>query len=111
MSAFRTGLLAFLFLAPSFAPAQQQQQHQWPSDVRRQYIDECLKGCTANTSYTSRQRAECPPYCECRIREAQTFLPGDDAKALMEATLAGKPHPMKDRYEALSQTCAKRVLR
>lgn len=107
MSALRTGLLALLLLVPSLAPA----QNQWPSEVRRQYMDECLKGCTANTSYTSRQRAECPPYCECRIKEAQTFVSGDDSRALMEATLANKPHSLKDRYEALSNICAKRVFR
>jgi hypothetical protein len=107
MSIVRTGLLALLLLIPALAPA----QNQWPSEVRRQYIDECLKACTANTAYTSVQRAECPPFCECRIREAQGFLTGDDARALIEASTGNKAHPLKERYDALAPICAKRVFR
>lgn len=100
-------LLAVLVLIPTLAPA----QNLWPSSLRRTYMDECLKGCTANTAYTSIQRAECPPYCECKIREAQSFMDADQAQALADAYSASKPHPMKERYEGLNPVCAKRVFK
>src|SRR5436190_13865236 len=95
-------LAALLLIVPSLVGA----QNQWPSEVRRRYMDECLKGCTANTAYTSLQRAECPPYCECRIKEAQTFMTADESQALLQAWADSKPHPMRARYEALSPICA-----
>jgi hypothetical protein len=105
---FRPALIAaaFLLLPPALASAQV-----WPSEVRRAYIDECLAGCTANTKYTSIQRAECVPYCQCMIKEAQSFMSAEDYKALQEATAAKKATPVRDRYETLSSICSQRVFR
>lgn len=97
---------AFVLLSPSFASAQV-----WPSEMRRTFIDQCLANCSANTRLTSVQRAECPPYCECMIKEAQSFLSADDYTALQEANAAKKPSPARERFETLSSTCGRRVFR
>ncbi|MCW5733546.1 MAG: hypothetical protein KIS73_05445 [Enhydrobacter sp.] len=93
-------------LVPSLAFAQV-----WPSEMRRTFIDECLASCGANTRFTSVQRAECPPYCECMIREAQSFMSADDYTDLQRAYAEKTSSPMRERYESLSAVCSRRVFR
>ena len=103
----RLVLIAMLvLLAPSLASAQV-----WPSETRRKFIDECLSSCSANTKITSVQRAECPPYCECMIKESQGFMSADDYTAPQEANAAKKTSPLRERYETLSSTCSRRTFR
>lgn len=99
-------IAALVLLAPSLASAQL-----WPSDVRRKFVDQCLAGCSANTKFTSLQRAECPPYCECMVKESQSFMSADDYTALLDAYAAKKTSPTRERYETLSSICSKRVFR
>jgi hypothetical protein len=102
---FRLVLVTTLvLLAPSLTSAQV-----WPSEMRRKFIDECLASCSANTKFTSVQRAECPPFCECMIKESQSIMSADDYTALQEANTAKKPSPVRERYETLSSTCSRRV--
>jgi hypothetical protein len=79
--------------------------------MRRKFVDECLAGCNANKNLTAVQRAECPPYCECMIKESQASLSADDYAALQEANSTKKPSPLRERYEALTSTCSRRALR
>jgi hypothetical protein len=97
---------ALVLLMPSLVSAQV-----WPSEMRRKFVDECLAGCTVNTKFTSVQRAECPPYCECMVKEAQGFMSTDDYTAFREATAASKATPFKERFEAMGGICGKRVFR
>ena len=103
----RLALIAVLaLLAPSLASAQV-----WPSEMRRKFVDECLASSSANTKFTSVQRAECPPYCECLIKESQSFLSADDYTVLQQAYAEKKTSPVRERYEALSSTCGRHVFR
>lgn len=95
-----------VLLAPSLASAQL-----WPSELRRKYVDACLAGCIANKKLTALQRAECPPYCECMIKESQGFMSAEDYTALLQAYADKKTSPLQERYEALSSTCSRRVFR
>jgi hypothetical protein len=104
---FRLALVAALaLLAPTLASAQT-----WPSEVRRKFVDECLATCTANPKFTAIDRAECPVYCECMVRESQDFMSADDYAALLQAYADKKTTPMRERYEALTSICARRALR
>ena len=97
---------ALVLLAPTIASAQT-----WPSEMRRKFVDECLANCSANKKLTTVQRAECPPYCECMIKESQGFLSADDYTALQQAYAEKRTTPMRERYKALSSTCGRRALR
>jgi hypothetical protein len=104
---FRLVLVATLvLLAPSLASAQV-----WPSEMRRKFVDACLASCIANTKLTAVQRAECPPFCECMIKESQGFMSADDYAALQQAYADKKTSPVRERYETLSSTCSRRVFR
>ena len=103
----RLALIAALaLLAPALASAQV-----WPSEMRRKFVDECQASCSANAKYTSVQRAECPPYCECMIKESQGFLSADDYTVLQQAYAEKKASPVRERSETLSSTCGRRVFR
>ncbi len=102
----RVALVALLaLLAPSLASAEE-----WPSEVRRKFVDQCLASCNTDKKLTAIQRVECPPYCECMVKEAQGVLSIDDYTALQDAAAAKKPDPRQDRYDAFSTTC-RRVFR
>jgi hypothetical protein len=95
-----------LLLAPQLASAQG-----WPSDMRRKLVDNCLQTCTGNTRFSSIQHAECPPYCECMIRDAQGTLTAEEYGTLIEAQATNKTGPLRERYEALSTSCGRKVFR
>ena len=95
-----------VLLAPSLASAQV-----WPSEMRRKFVDDCLASCTANTKFTSIQRAECPPYCGCMVKDAQDTMTTDEYRALLEAYATNKAGPLRERYEALGAACGRKVFR